>query len=54
MTCIEMYGAQKAKGILSILKYQKFQAPTQNEMFCSKMIKCYKLKRNQMKSFKYM
>ena len=26
MTCIEMYGAQKAKGILSILKYQKFQA----------------------------
>ena len=25
-TCIEMYGAQKAKGSFSILKYQKFQA----------------------------
>ena len=26
-TCIEMYGAQKAKDLFSILKYQKFQAP---------------------------
>ena len=26
-SCIEMYGAQKAKGLFSILKYQKFQAP---------------------------
>ena len=25
-SCIEMYGAQKAKGLFSILKYQKFQA----------------------------
>ena len=24
---IEMYGAQKAKDLFSILKYQKFQAP---------------------------
>ena len=24
--CIKMYGAQKAKGYLSMLKYQKFQA----------------------------
>ena len=24
--CIEMYGAQKAKGLFLILKYQKFQA----------------------------
>ena len=26
VTFIEMYGAQKAKGLFSILKYQKFQA----------------------------
>ena len=25
-SCIEMYGAQKAKGLFSILKYKKFQA----------------------------
>ena len=25
--CNEMYGAQKAKGLFSMLKYQKFQAP---------------------------
>ena len=25
--CIEMYGAKKAEGLFSILKYQKFQAP---------------------------
>ena len=25
--CIEMYSAQKAKGLFSKLKYQKFQAP---------------------------
>ena len=27
LTYIEMYGAKKAKGLFSILKYQKFQAP---------------------------
>ena len=26
-SCIEMYSAQKAKGLFSILKYKKFQAP---------------------------
>ena len=26
-SCIEMYDAQEAKGLFSILKYQKFQAP---------------------------
>ena len=26
-SCIEMYGAQKAKGLFSILKYQKFHSP---------------------------
>ena len=31
-----MYGAQKAKGSLSILKYQKFQAPISKKDVLSK------------------
>ena len=44
MTCTKMYGAQKAKGLLSKLKYQNFRYRSQNEMYCSKMIKNYELK----------
>ena len=42
-TCIKMYGAQKAKSLFSKMKYQKFRHRSQNEMYCSKMIKCYVL-----------
>ena len=34
--CIKMYGAQKAKGYLSMLKYQKFQAPISKRDVLSK------------------
>ena len=45
-----MYGAQKAKGLFSKLKYQKFQAPISkwDVLFQKKkMIKCYDLWRSQ-------
>ena len=35
-SCIEMYGAQKAKGYLSMLKNQKFQAPISKRDVLSK------------------
>ena len=44
-----MYGAQKAKGLFSKMKYQNFRHRSQNEMYCSKLIKCYELWRSQMK-----
>ena len=50
--CIEMYHAQKAKGWLSMLKYQKFQAPiSKRDVLSKKKNKCYDLYRSQMKSF---
>ena len=54
MTCIEIYGAQKAKGLLSKLKYQKFQTPISKWDVLFLNDQMLWVERSQKKSFKDM